>query len=211
MPKIEPFEKHSTAYDDWFLRNEAAYLSELKAVGTFIPSKRKGLEVGVGSARFALPLGILTGIDPSPAMAKLSRRTGVDVIQAVAESLPFERASFDFCLMVTTICFVDDLKKSFQEIHRVLHHDGFIVVGFINKASWLGREYLEKKPKSKFYGEAVFYSVDEVIRLLNEAGFTNYQFRQTLFKQHTKRLKEEPVKNGCGKGAFVVIQGYKKG
>jgi len=210
MPKIEAFEKHSAAYDEWFIRNEAAYLSELKAVKEFIPADQNGLEIGVGSGKFALPLGIQTGVDPSPRMVELSRKQGIHVIEAAAEGLPFDNSSFDFVLMVTTICFVDDLKQSFQEANRVINDQGFIVIGFVDKESGLGREYQKKKEESRFYREATFYSVDEVVEVLKKTGFTNFQFRQTLFYQNSKLSKVEPVKKGCGEGAFIVIRGSKK-
>jgi len=211
VPKIEAFEKHSAAYDEWFIRNEAAYLSELKAVREFIPADRNGLEIGVGSGKFALPLGIRTGVDPSHQMADLSRKRGIDVVEEAAEALPFDNSSFDFILMVTTICFVDDLKQSFQEANRVVNDQGFIVIGFVDKESGLGREYQKKKEKSRFYREASFYTVDEVVEVLKKTGFIDFQFRQTLFSQHSKWLTIEPVKKGSGEGAFIVIRGSKKG
>ena len=32
MPKIEPFEKHSDAYDEWFNKNIDLYEAELDAI-----------------------------------------------------------------------------------------------------------------------------------------------------------------------------------
>jgi len=70
---------------------------------------KKGIEIGVGSGRFAVPLGIKTGVDPSPRMREIAQQKGVKVIDAVAEELPFENSQFELVLMVTTICFVDNL------------------------------------------------------------------------------------------------------
>jgi hypothetical protein len=58
MAKIEPFEEHAQQYEDWFERNRFAYESELRAVKTLLPEGGNGMEVGVGSGRFAAPLGI---------------------------------------------------------------------------------------------------------------------------------------------------------
>jgi ubiquinone/menaquinone biosynthesis C-methylase UbiE len=112
------------------------------------------LEVGVGSGKFALPLGIKTGVDPAGEMLKKAASAEIKVFRGVAESLPFADQSFDFVLMVTTICFVDNLVQSFMEAFRVLKDTGFIVVGFVDKDSNLGRQYLERKEKSKFYRRA---------------------------------------------------------
>lgn len=58
MAKITPFEKFSEEYDEWFVRNKDKYEAELRALSYFIPPNGNGLEVGVGSGKFAGPLGI---------------------------------------------------------------------------------------------------------------------------------------------------------
>jgi len=75
MTKIEPFEKYSKEYDEWFIRNQDIYLAELNAIKSLISSNKFGVEIGVGSGRFALPLGIKVGVDPSRKMAEISRKT----------------------------------------------------------------------------------------------------------------------------------------
>ena len=90
MPKIEPFELFSDAYDDWFIKNKNIYELELEAVKQFIPLNSYGLEVGVGSGKFAAPLGIKIGVVPSNAMSKKARKLGIKVFKGVAEKLPFE-------------------------------------------------------------------------------------------------------------------------
>ena len=65
------------------------------------------------------------------AMRKLARERKIRVYNAVAESLPFEAGQFDFALMVTTICFVDDIEKSFKEVKRILKSGGLFIIGFV--------------------------------------------------------------------------------
>ena len=65
MAKIAPFEDFSEEYDEWFVRNKDKYEAELRALRYFVPMKGNGLEVGVGSGKFAGPLGIKTGVEPS--------------------------------------------------------------------------------------------------------------------------------------------------
>ncbi len=70
-----PFSVHHRRYDEWFARHEAAYLSELLAVRTLLPWQGKGLEIGVGTGRFAAPLGVAFGVDPAaPALAYARER-----------------------------------------------------------------------------------------------------------------------------------------
>ncbi len=119
MAKITPFEQFSEEYDKWFVTNKDKYEAELRALSFFIPPNGNGLEVGVGSGKFAGPLGIKTGVEPSQKMADKARKLGIRVLPGIAEDLPFPNGAFDFILMVTTICFVDALKKTFQEAFRV--------------------------------------------------------------------------------------------
>ena len=207
MAKIESFEKYSKEYDKWFMKNQDIYQAELNVIKSLIPFDASGVEIGIGSGRFALPLGIKIGVEPSNKMAEISRKKGIQVYKAVAEQLPFNNKTFDFALMVTTICFVDDLVKSFQEAYRILKNDGFIVVGFVDKESELGKQYQLKKEASKFYRDAAFYTVKETITLLREANFADVVIKQTVFSGQTDKI--DSVENGQGKGSFVVIKAIK--
>ena len=206
MPKTESFEKYSDAYDEWFKKNFDLYEAELEAIRQLIPPPgSEGMEVGVGSGKFAAPLGIKIGVEPSEKMAIKARMQGINVYPGVAEELPFSDGRFDFVLMVTTICFVDDVIKSFREAFRVLRPNGCIIVGFVDKESELGRQYADKREKSKFYKDATFFSTQEVLRYLKETGFGTVKIKQTLIPGESKKN----VLDGYGKGAFVVIRSVK--
>jgi len=208
MARIESFEKYSKEYDEWFIKNQNIYLAELNAIKSLLPIDKFGVEIGVGTGRFALPLGIKVGVDPSKKMAEISRKQGIKVYEAVAEQLPFNDKTFDFVLLVTTICFVDDLQESFKEAFRVLKTDGFIIVGFVDKESNLGKHYQIKKEKSKFYKDATFYSVKEVINILRKTKFEDMIIKQTVFPSQTGRI--DSVEDGYSKGSFVIIKAIKK-
>ena len=206
MPKTESFEKYSDAYDEWFKKNFDLYEAELEAIRQVIPPPgSEGMEVGVGSGKFAAPLGIKIGVEPSEKMAIKAGMQGINVYPGVAEELPFSDGRFDFVLMVTTICFVDDVIKSFREAFRVLRPNGCIIVGFVDKESELGRQYADKREKSKFYKDATFLSTQEVLRYLKKAGFGTVKIKQTLIPGKSKKT----VLDGYGKGAFVVIRSVK--
>lgn len=206
MPKTESFEKYSDVYDEWFKKNFDLYEAELEAIRQLIPPPgSEGMEVGVGSGKFAAPLGIKIGVEPSEKMAIKAGMQGINVYPGVAEELPFSDGRFDFVLMVTTICFVDDVIKSFREAFRVLRPNGCIIVGFVDKESELGRQYADKREKSKFYKDATFFSTQEVLRYLKETGFGTVKIKQTLIPGESKKN----VLDGYGKGAFVVIRSVK--
>jgi SAM-dependent methyltransferase len=117
-------------------------VSELLAVRALLPLDGQGLEVGVGTGRFAGPLGIKFGIDPAGETLVYAHARGVKVARAVAEALPFARAAFDYAVVVTTICFVDDARAMLREIARVVKPAGTIVIGLIDRESNLGQEYV---------------------------------------------------------------------
>ncbi len=77
--------------------------------------------------------------------------------------------------MMVTICFVDDVKRAFDEVYIGLEVNGSLIVGFIDKYSFFGRTYLHKNEKSKFYRYARFYSVDAMVAGLRYTGFYNFK------------------------------------
>ena len=209
MARVEPFEEYASQYEDWFERNRFAYESELRVIREQLPETGKGMEIGVGSGRFAAPLGIKIGIEPSRKMRELARRRSIKAIEGIAERLPFRDSQFEFALMVTTICFVDDIQVSFQEAYRVLKPGGCLIIGFIDKQSSIGRSYQQHKKNSVFYRIATFYTIDEVVSNLKKVGFKNFNFTQTIFDNLSKIRAIEPIKEGYGEGSFVVISALK--
>jgi hypothetical protein len=64
MPKISPFQRYTGQYKNLFSEHRWVYEDELRAVTTLLPESGRGLEVGVGTGRFAEPLGIKSGLKP---------------------------------------------------------------------------------------------------------------------------------------------------
>jgi ubiquinone/menaquinone biosynthesis C-methylase UbiE len=142
-------------------------------------------------------------------MRAIAENRGITIYDAVAEALPFNEEQFDFALMVTTICFLDDVEKTFKEAHRVIKLHGSLIVAFIDKNSPLGKLYEQKKQSSVFYKGATFYTVNEVVDFLRKARFNGFTFSQTVFPDLNNSQDIQPVKEGHGEGSFVVIRGMK--
>jgi SAM-dependent methyltransferase len=206
MPKTAPFDHYGDRYDAWFERHHAVYHAELETVRRLIPpSAVGGLEVGVGSGKFAVPLGIATGVEPSAVMARKAAQQGVRVLRAVAEHLPFTDACFDHVLMVTAVCFFDDVLQAFKEAYRVLKPGGCVIVGFVDRDSGLGRQYAERRAESLFYKDAIFYSAPEVLSFLAVTGFAHELCKQTLIPGGSPAM----VEDGFGRGGFVAARGLR--
>ena len=203
------FDRNWEDYEDWFERHKSIYSSELKALRKVIP-EGLGLEVGVGSGRFAQPLGAKIGVDPSRNMLKLAKERGIQVIQGVGENLSFKDNTFDFVLIVITLCFAENPVDVLREAGRVLKSGGRLIVGEINKDSQLGRFYEAKREESTFYKIATFYSGNEIIGMFDEAGIRYLESHQTLLQPLAfPEMQEDPV-TGFDKGGFIAIVGVKE-
>jgi SAM-dependent methyltransferase len=209
MAKIEPFEYNAKGYEDWFDKNRAVYQSEIKALRGLFPKYEEGIEIGVGSGRFALPLGIRFGLDPSPQMRKLAIKREIQIVGGIAEALPFRSASFDLVLMVSTICFLDDVEVAFKETYRILQEGGYLLIALFDKGSLAGQTFIKEKKDTFFFKEAKFYSSEEINFLLKKIGFHHFKYKQTLFQSPLKIKTLEPIKEGYGQGLFVVIKAQK--
>jgi len=209
MPKTKPFDDYISEYEEWFVQNSTVYSSELKAIKNISGVPENAVEIGIGSGLFAEPLGIKTGIEPSETMREMAKERGLHVIDGVAENLPWKDNSIDYVLMVTTICFVDDVKKSLSEVYRVLQNRGSFVIGFVDKNSPVGRIYQKNKEESLFYKDATFYSTEELYEYLKEAGFSIKNTKQTVFGLLNEVVKVQEPREGYGEGSFVVIHTVK--
>ncbi len=203
------FEEAAQEYDDWFVRHEFAYRSELAAIKAFIPKEGLGLEIGVGTGRFASALGTKWGVEPARAMAELARKRGVMVQEAYGEKLPFKNESFDFILMVTVLCFFQDPYAALHEATRVLKPQGLLIIGMIDPDSPLGKAYEANREKSKFYRRARFQPVGRVLKWLENLGYLHLRTSQTIFQDPAAITALELVQSGHGQGVFVVIAGEK--
>jgi ubiquinone/menaquinone biosynthesis C-methylase UbiE len=206
---IQVFENFHKRYDKWFTRHQRVYRSEIEAVSRLIPKGGLGLEVGVGTGRFATPFAVAVGLDPSRAMASIAKKKGIEVVCGVGENLPFAAETFDFVLLVTTICFVEDPLTTLREARRVLKDHGFVIVGLVDKNSTLGRFYEGRKEASVFYRAATFYSVDQVRDWLTELSFAHLSAYQTVFQPLDKIQRMEPIREGYGQGGFVALRAAK--
>jgi ubiquinone/menaquinone biosynthesis C-methylase UbiE len=208
MGKKSIFEKKWQDYDRWYERHTDVYQAELNSLRELIPSGR-GLEIGVGTGRFAHPFQVEFGIDPALNMLHSAKKRGIKVVQGVGEKLPFQNDSFHFILIVVTLCFVNDVIMVFKESFRTLKSSGNLIIGMINKSSSLGKKYEKSRKKSEFYEHAEFISPEEILDPLKKTGFELIDSRQTLIQTSNKTIKDKSTKKGYNQGGFVVLKAQK--
>lgn len=202
------YDSNYRTYDKWYDDNRFAYLSEIEALKKVVPKKGEGLEIGVGTGRFAAPLSIKFGIDPSKKMIMLAKKRGVNTQLGFGESLPFTDTRFDYVAIINTLCFVKNPRQRIMESHRVLKNRGKLIIGFINRNSFLGKAYQAKQ--SRYYKYANFLNVEELSQLIEGLQFSLLGFYQTIFQFPEKIQSLEKPKKGFGEGGFVVINAEKK-
>lgn len=206
MQKDNPFDREVEEYEEWFRVNDKLLASELAAIKGFIPTSGEGIEIGVGTGIFASRLGIRDGVEPSLKMAAEAMKKGINVFNGVAEKIPIDEGSYQFALMVTVDCFLNDVAKAFSEVHRILANDGVFIIAFLDKAAPLGQLYEKNKHEHRSYQHANFHTSAEIMSLLKFAGFEVIDKRQTIY---TLENTLQEIKGGVGEGVFAVIKARK--
>jgi SAM-dependent methyltransferase len=206
----ESLDTYLNIYEKWFDEHYFIYQSEIEAVKHFIPFGKKGIEIGVGTGRFSLPLNIAEGVEAFENKIEFARRKGLKVYRGIAESLPLPSSSYDFALLITTECFIANLFFSFWEVKRILKHNGNFIFGFVDKGSGLNESYRKIKGHTNFYSSASFYSTGEIIRSLKKSEFYIVEIIQTIFGDIQSINNVQSYKPGYGEGRFVVIKSLKE-
>ena len=206
MNQKQDFDSRVDSYEAWFLENNLIFQSEVSAIQRLLPTSGTGVEIGVGSGLFASALGIKEGVEPSAKMRQKAIERGINVCEGVAEKLPISTGTYDFAIMVTVDCFLSDVAQAFKETWRVLVDDGFLIIAFIDRDTFLGKKYEQKKQTSLSYKNAHFHSSQEIKKYLSLAGFAVIQELQTVFSLDNEL---QTIRQGTGEGLFGVIKAKK--
>ena len=147
-----PSSSHAYAaarYDAWYHTPRGAWIGarEFELLrGALAPRPGETLlDVGCGtgyfSRLFAQRAGMhVVGLDPNLDWLGFARRAGTTAcVAGRAERLPFQDASFDLAIAVTSLCFIRAHEEALREIVRVTRRR--IALGLLNRRSLL---YLQK-------------------------------------------------------------------
>jgi ubiquinone/menaquinone biosynthesis C-methylase UbiE len=198
-------------YDVWYDSEDGRplYESELLCLKKLVErAPAIILEIGVGTGRFAMHFPGVTGVDPSLNSLQIAKKRGVKTVQAYGEDLPFRDKTFGCILIIVTLCFVQNPIDVLKEAKRVLKKDGSIIIGLVPKDTPWGIFYEEKKKQGHpFYREAVFYSLPDLEKLLEETSMSITSIRSTLSQRPYKpRMIEEPVEGYVKDAGFLCIE-----
>jgi ubiquinone/menaquinone biosynthesis C-methylase UbiE len=199
------FDQTWQEYDQWYDEHQALYQSELAALKMAVPSGA-GLEIGVGTGRFAAPLGVRFGLDPAINMLRVAKERGILAVQGLGESLPYKEEAFDFVQIVFVLEFVDQVFLFLNEAARTLKKNGALILGFIEKDSRWGRYYAQDPSHRAHFHPP---PVNEILAILKRIGMEFEEAFQTLYQPPPDiRVQEEP-RSGFGEGGFVVFKAVK--
>lgn len=200
-------------YDAWYDRHSEQYAAELAAVRRMVgpEASRAGraLEVGVGSGRFAGPLGIGFGVDPAPRMAALANTRGCRTVVAEAGHLPFRDGAFAWTAFLTSLCFVPDPAAALREARRVTSPGGCVVVAYLDRLTAEGRALESAKATNPYYAAARLLSGPALQGLLRTAGF---EVEDACSVVSGPGATPSPVVvPGTGRGLYAVVRARQGG
>ena len=228
-PEKQKFDGYAERYDEWFMKNENLFLSELrlfqKALGDV--SGKKLLSVGCGSGLFESYLNgaDVEGIEPSEDMGRIAVKRGVKVIRfGLIEDADLPDNHYDIIYFNGSSSYIEDLPAAYGKCLRALKENGRLVLLDVPKESAFGFMYLLGKnlgtydhkalcgvmPKLPYplalAASGVWHTTEEKINVLKTLGVRDFSFYQTLIKNPLYTNEEpEEVSEGYQSGGYVAI------
>lgn len=162
------FSRFAESYErEAFLQKEAAQI-----LADFSKDlKGKGIDLGCGTGFLYdfLENKNLIGVDISKEMLSFYTKRNKNSVLADIEHLPFKKESFDFAVSNFSLHWTD-LKKSFQEVYRVLKKNG----KFIFNIPFEGSLESIRQITGDIYFD--FLCVPDILKILKGSGFSIEDF-----------------------------------
>jgi len=201
---------YETSRGNWIGETEYQLLCRLLAP---VPGDSL-LDVGCGTGyftrRFARDDLLATGIDPDARMLRFAAghsAAGEPYLFGDARALPFPARSFDLCVSITALCFIQEQSRALAEMLRVTRRR--FAIGLLNRQSLL---YLQKGRTGDVgaYRGAHWHTETEVRRLFTGLPVARLRLRTAVFLPGGNRfaqLCERMLPNQLPWGSFLVVSG----
>ncbi len=220
----QKFDGYAAKYDEWFMKNENLFISELKLFKKVLGdiSGKKLLSVGCGSGLFEsyIDSSNIEGIEPSEDMGQIAVKRGVNVIKfGLIEDVELPDNEYDIIYFNGSSSYMEDLTPVYGKCKKALKEGGKLILLDVPKESAFGFMYLLGKSLNTYDHEylegampelpyplalassGVWHTTESKIEVLKNLGFGNFSYYQTLVK-NPLYTNEEPEE---------VIEGYKSG
>lgn len=228
------FDEYAATYDAWFLDNPNVLESEVRLVASTLRNAGRVLSVGCGSGLFEkimrdeFGITVTDSVEPSPAMAEIARKRGMDVTEATAEEFDYPAGEYDTILFNGSPSYITDLDTVLSKVYAALKPGGRVVLVDVPKESTYGLMYNLAKALGtwdhpllegayppnpypiEFVNVANWRTTAEKIALLEKNGFRNIESAQTLTTHplYSDLAAEEPVP-GHDRGDYVAVTAIK--
>ena len=228
------FDEYAATYDAWFLDNPNVLEPEVRLVASTLRNAGRVLSVGCGSGLFEkimrdeFGITVTDGVEPSPAMAEIARKRGMDVTEATAEEFDYPAGEYDTILFNGSPSYITDLDTVLSKVYAALKPGGRVVLVDVPKESTYGLMYNLAKALGtwdhpllegayppnpypiEFVNVANWRTTAEKIALLEKNGFRNIESAQTLTTHplYSDLAAEEPVP-GHDRGDYVALTAIK--
>ncbi len=229
------FDEHASLYDAGLVDNYNVFLFEAKLVAETLTGAENILSVGCGSGLFEKILSenfgitIKDGIEPAEGMAEIARKRGVNVAVTTAEEGDFGSGRYDTILFNGSPSYIENLETVVKKAYDNLPAGGRLILIDVPKESGYGTIYNLAKVLGSWDHPLLkglylrnlypFFLVNaahlripaEQLNIMENAGFHNLDFRQTLTTHpvYSDEFAEEPSV-GYDQGDYVAVIGYKK-
>ena len=229
MGDKQKFDGYAAQYDEWFMKNEHLFTSELrlfkKALGDI--TGKKLLSVGCGSGLFEsfIDCSNIEGIEPSEDMGKIAEKRGVNVIKyGLIEDVDLPDETYDIIYFNGSSSYMEDLAPVYEKSLRALKDGGRLILLDVPKESAFGFMYLLGKSLDTYDHEflrdvmpelpyplalassGVWHSTEEKIDVLKALGVKDFTYYQTLIRNPMYTNEEpEEVSEGYKSGGYVAI------
>ncbi len=165
------------SYDQWYATplgkqidewEKKLFLLHLEKLAT-----RNILEIGAGTGHWTQFLSsngfTVTGIDVAEKMLEQAHKKNIPnaSFQAVsAEELPFDNASIENVIAITSLEFIENQEKAVSEIFRVLKPGGHFIIGGLNAQASLQKS----RQSDPVFKNARFFTPKSLFQLLEKFG-----------------------------------------